>query len=104
MITSQTRHSDPPETPRDNRVLLLAAALDEFLEQGFQAARVEDIARRAGVGKGSVYLHFRNKEELFAAVIESGVVARLEEAEAFAQGFSGSATELLSQVLHNNLI
>ena len=104
MVSSEASRAKVSEAPNQNRDRLLAAALDEFLEQGFQAARVEDIARRAGVGKGSVYLHFRNKEELFGEVIEAGVLTRLKEAEAFAQSFSGSATELLSQMLHNNLV
>jgi AcrR family transcriptional regulator len=87
-----------------SREALLAAALDVFLAHGFQAARIEDIAHRAGVGKGSVYLHFATKEELFQAVIDAGVLARLEQAEAFANDFSGRASELLATMFHNNLI
>lgn len=83
---------------------LLAAALDVFLRHGFQASRIEDIAQLAGVGKGSVYLHFANKEELFLAVIDEGIIARLEQAEALVGDFSGTATELLTTMLHNNLI
>ena len=41
------------------------AALDEFVEKGFAAVRMEDIARRAGVAKGTIYLHFKDKETLF---------------------------------------
>ncbi len=93
-----------PSGREESRDKLLAAALDEFLLQGFQAARIEDIARRAGMGKGSVYLHFANKEDLFAAVIENGVAQRLGEAEHFAASFAGSATEMLSRMLHTNLV
>jgi AcrR family transcriptional regulator len=89
---------------RVSREGLLAAALEVFLTHGFQAARVEDIAQLAGVGKGSVYLHFRDKESLFQAVVDECVVTRLEQAEALANEFSGTATELLGVMLHNNLI
>src|ERR1700721_224239 len=47
------------------RDAILAAALEEFSARGFAAARLEDVAQRAGVGKGTIYLHFRDKEALF---------------------------------------
>jgi AcrR family transcriptional regulator len=53
------------------REAILAAALAEFSAQGFAAARLEDVARRAGVGKGTIYLHFRDKEALFQDLIRS---------------------------------
>jgi AcrR family transcriptional regulator len=52
---------------------LLDAALDEFIAKGFDAARVEDIAKRAGLSKGAVYLYFKSKEELLRALIEREV-------------------------------
>jgi AcrR family transcriptional regulator len=51
------------------RDAILAAALDEFSAQGFAAARLDDVARRAGVAKGTIYLHFRDKEALFQELI-----------------------------------
>src|SRR3954464_9347819 len=53
------------------RETILAAALDEFSQQGFAAARLDDVARRAGVAKGTIYLHFRDKEALFQELIGS---------------------------------
>jgi AcrR family transcriptional regulator len=53
------------------REAILAAALDEFSLQGFAAARLDDVARRAGVAKGTIYLHFRDKEALFQELIRS---------------------------------
>ncbi|MFL5105103.1 MAG: TetR/AcrR family transcriptional regulator [Xanthobacteraceae bacterium] len=53
------------------REAILAAALDEFSLQGFAAARLDDVARRAGVAKGTIYLHFRDKETLFQELIRS---------------------------------
>lgn len=49
---------------------ILEAALDEFVERGFDQARVEDIARRAGLSKGGVYLYFDSKEDILRALIE----------------------------------
>ncbi len=86
------------------REAVLRAALRVFLERGFAAARIEDIAQVAGVGKGSVYLHFRNKKELFQAVIDEGIVSQIEMAEAVASDFSGSASDLLATLLHTNLV
>jgi AcrR family transcriptional regulator len=53
------------------REAILTAALDEFAAQGFAAARLDDVAKRAGVAKGTIYLHFRDKETLFQEIIRS---------------------------------
>ena len=102
MVTN-TAEIEPPcqNTSRD---ALLKAALEIFLNRGFHAARIEDIAQLAGLGKGSVYLHFSTKENLFQAVIDAGIGARLEQAELLASEYPGTATELLATMLHNNLI
>ena len=50
------------------------AALDEFSARGFAATRLEDIAKRAGVGKGTIYLHFADKEKLFEDIVRTMVV------------------------------
>jgi AcrR family transcriptional regulator len=55
----------------ERREAILAAALDEFSSQGFAAARLDDVARRANVAKGTIYLHFRDKEALFQELIRS---------------------------------
>jgi AcrR family transcriptional regulator len=86
------------------REALLGAALELFLQRGFAATRVEDIAARAGISKGAVYLHYANKEALFRGVVEAGVLASLEQAEQLAADFRGSATELLGTLLQNNLL
>jgi len=64
----------PTERPAE----ILAAALDVFAERGLAGARVEDIAARAGVSKGTVYLYFPGKEELFRATIRDRVARTLE--------------------------
>jgi AcrR family transcriptional regulator len=68
----------PEERPRQ----ILEAALAVFAERGLAAARLDDIARRAGLSKGTIYLYFPNKEELFREVIRHSVVAFIERGEA----------------------
>jgi AcrR family transcriptional regulator len=65
------------------RDAILAAALEEFSASGFAAARLDDVAQRAGVGKGTIYLHFRDKEALFQELVATMLgpfVASLEAA------------------------
>ncbi|NMG73921.1 TetR/AcrR family transcriptional regulator [Aromatoleum diolicum] len=61
---------------------LTAAALALFVEKGFAATRLDEIAARAGVSKGTLYLYFDSKEALFKAVIQEGVVPAIEAGEA----------------------
>jgi AcrR family transcriptional regulator len=61
---------------------IVQAALDVFAEKGFAAARLDDIAQRAGVSKGALYLYFETKEELFRAVVRQAVVPNLDVVEA----------------------
>jgi len=77
---------------------ILDAALEIFVEKGFAATRLEDVAQRAGVSKGTVYLYFDSKEELFKAVIRSGIVRAIEEAEGRAAAFEGSSADLLREL------
>jgi AcrR family transcriptional regulator len=60
---------------------LLAAALELFTDRGFAATRLEDVARAAGVSKGTLYLYFENKQELFKAVVRDNIVQVIGEAE-----------------------
>ena len=57
---------------------ITAAALAAFAEKGYAATRVDDVAQRAGVSKGLLYLYFKTKEELFKAVVRSLVVPRID--------------------------
>jgi AcrR family transcriptional regulator len=78
---------------------LLDAALDVFAERGFAAARMEDIAARAGAAKGTIYLYFPSKEAVFEALVRSAIVPNIERAEALAAAHEGPAGPLLRQVL-----
>ena len=55
----------------ERRATILAAALDEFAARGFEATRLDDVARRAGVAKGTIYLYFRDKESLFQELVRT---------------------------------
>jgi AcrR family transcriptional regulator len=69
------------QTGPDRREAILAAALDEFSARGYAAARLDDVARRAGVAKGTIYLYFRDKEALFQDLVRSVIsplIARFE--------------------------
>lgn len=84
---------------RQERVeAILAAALDVFSEKGFAPARLEDVAARAGIAKGTIYLYFPSKEALFEALIRSGIAAPIAAMEARLLALDGS-TEVLLRAL-----
>ncbi|MCE2867051.1 MAG: TetR/AcrR family transcriptional regulator [Oxalobacteraceae bacterium] len=74
---------------------LLAAALDLFVERGYAATRLDEVAARAGVSKGTLYLYFENKEELFKAVVRENMVPPLADAEELINNFEGHSSHLL---------
>jgi TetR/AcrR family transcriptional regulator len=78
---------------------LLDAALDLFVERGFAATRSEDVAARAGVSKGTLYLYYPSKEELLKEVIRHHVVNQIAEGLQIIRAFEGSAAELLAMML-----
>ncbi len=78
---------------------LLDAALDVFFEKGFSAARLEDIAARAGVSKGTVYLYFSSKEDVFDALVRAIPQANIEQVRALAGDPTIPADQLLGRVL-----
>ena len=78
---------------------IVAAALEVFVERGFAATRLEEVARRAGVNKGTVYLYFPSKEALFKAVVRETIVPVIAQGEALAQSFTGSARDLVERLV-----
>jgi len=58
----------------ERRQAIIEAALDEFVARGFAATRLDDVAKRAGVAKGTIYLHFKDKEALFQELIRAALV------------------------------
>jgi len=78
---------------------LLEAALHEFVTRGYAATRLEEVARRAGVSKGTLYLYYENKAELFKAVVRHALIVNLDEAERLVAEFQGSSRALLTRLL-----
>ena len=78
---------------------IVAAALEVFVERGFAAAKLADVARRAGVTKGTLYLYFDSKEALFKAVVRETIVPVIAQGEALARSFTGSARDLLERLV-----
>ena len=85
----------PLERPAD----ILTAALEAFVENGFAATRLEDIAERAGVSKGTLYLYFESKDALFKAAVRENIVPIVERAEQRVDEFEGSSRDLLVEVV-----
>jgi len=77
---------------------ILEAAFEEFVERGYVATRVEDIAARVGVTKGTVYVYFETKEQLFEAMIRH-ISVPLEGLLASANELKGTATERLQKTI-----
>ena len=80
---------------------LLAAALDLFVEKGFAATRVEEVAQRAGVSKGTLFLYFPSKEDLFKAVVRKNISGHFVEWNEEFDRFEGSTPDMLSYCLFN---
>jgi len=78
---------------------LLEAALALFVEKGFAATRVEEVAARAGVSKGTLFLYFPSKEELFKAVVRENASRHLADAMREVAGYAGSSAELLHEFM-----
>ena len=78
---------------------LLEAALALFVEKGYAATRVEEVAARAGVSKGTLFLYFPSKEELFKAVVRENASRHLHDAFREVAGYAGTSAELLHEFI-----
>ena len=88
----------PEERPRQ----ILDAALTEFAERGLASARLEDIAKRAGLSKGTIYLYFPNKEELFREMVRDTVVSKIQRREEEINAMTGSATDAMIRFMRGH--
>jgi AcrR family transcriptional regulator len=78
---------------------IVQAAYEVFSEKGFAAARLDDIARRAGVSKGALYLYFETKQDIFEAVVKDAVAPNIGAIETFALAFPGTFEELIRMMV-----
>lgn len=98
--------TSPPGAKRERRKEarpgeLLEAALDLFVEKGFAATRVEEVAARAGVSKGTLFLYFPSKDELFKAVVRESIAGRLVEWTNDFEAFQGSSCDMLGYCMNS---
>jgi len=78
---------------------LLEAALEIFVERGYAAARLEDVAAKAGVSKGTLYLYYANKEELFKAVVRRSIAPLIAETREIIEKSDEDSDTLLARFL-----
>jgi AcrR family transcriptional regulator len=90
-----TRHRRKQSRPQE----LLDAALELFAEKGFAATKAERVAQRAGVSKGTLYLYYPSKEELFKAVVRQNLSLLIAEGDQLARTYTGSSSDLLVKLM-----
>jgi len=103
MRTPESRRTRPgrpsprrQERKRQRQGNILAAAFEVFATHGFEAARLDEVARRAGVAKGTIYLYFRDKEELFRAVVRTLVQRKIA---AIPETVQGTGEQMLRELI-----
>lgn len=92
-MTKQRRA--PTERPRE----ILEAALALFVEKGFAATRLDDVAQRAGLSKAAIYLYFHDKMTLFQGVIRQTVISNFGTVEGLLAAHRGPVAEMLPRLL-----
>ena len=104
--TTENNNNDRKPAPRWRRrkdtrpAEILAAAQEVFGERGYDATRLEDVGRRAGCTKGTVFLYYESKAELFKAAVREAMAPMVRDTEQAVEESHGSALELLTKVLH----
>jgi len=78
---------------------VLDAALDLFIEKGFAATRVEDIAKRAGISKGGVYLYFPSKEQILEGIVRRAIVPIADHALGFIKDYEGDPRLVITMIM-----
>jgi AcrR family transcriptional regulator len=94
-MRAQKQRRAPAERPQE----ILAAALDLFVEKGFAATRLDDVALRAGLSKAAIYLYFEDKTTLFKGVVRQAVAANLVAVETMLKAHRGPVGALIARIL-----
>lgn len=79
---------------------ILDSALALFTEKGFSSTRMIDVARAAGISKGTLYLYFENKEAMFREVVQQRITPQLDQVEAMLDEFQGTQADLLRHMIN----
>jgi AcrR family transcriptional regulator len=95
MIRARRKDARPGE--------IIAAALASFAERGYAATKLEDVATAAGISKGTIYLYFPTKEDLFRTVVRQALLPNVEAAEADLANHTGSSADLLRMLARRAL-
>lgn len=98
-MTDQLEITARKRRPKARPAEILEAALHLFTERGFKATRLEDVASRAGLSKASIYLYFKDKESLLAALVRATVGSNISLAGEMAAHHQGPVGPLLAQLL-----
>lgn len=94
-MRERTRARRKAERPGE----ILDAAYEEFAQNGYTATRLEDVAARAGVTKGTIYVYFENKEQVFASMVQEVLRPLQERMTGFIETSQGTAPEQVSRLL-----
>lgn len=95
MVKKKRRERRKEDRPTE----ILKAAVDEFAENGFAGAKIQAIATRAGVAKGTVYLYYTTKEEIFEAIVRDRIQPVYEMASTMSKQWTGTQSDLLKQII-----
>jgi AcrR family transcriptional regulator len=87
--------SNRAERAAERREAIIEAAMDEFIARGFAATRLDDVASRAGVAKGTIYLHFKDKESMFEELIRTAIVPLVNRLAAGPPPVGGSVRDMI---------
>src|ERR1044071_7839152 len=87
--------SNRAERAAERRGAIIEAAMDEFIARGFAATRLDDVAKRAGVAKGTIYLHFKDKESMFEELIRTAIVPLVNRLAEGPPPLGGSVRDLI---------
>ena len=111
MALSTARNSDPAAKRKRRKDArpgeIIAAGLSEFADNGYAATRLDDVAKRAGVAKGTIYRYFEDKQALFLAAVQSHATPTIDSLENFIDKFEGSTRDLLTAMIttvHQKLV
>jgi AcrR family transcriptional regulator len=85
------------ERAAERRAAIIEAAMDEFIARGFAATRLDDVAKRAGVAKGTIYLHFKDKESMFEELIRTAIVPLVSRLGAAPPPPGGSVRDMVEE-------
>jgi AcrR family transcriptional regulator len=104
---TEAQPSRPATLPRSRKrrkearpAEIIEAGLAEFAAHGFRGTRLEDVAARAGVAKGTLYRYFEDKQALFRAAMQSRALPVLDQIEPLVDAFPGTTRALMTQMLH----